>query len=73
VRARRRYEELFQKGVDKSLGQVADEQNRRDKDDSEREVAPLKPAADAVRLDSTALPLSEVVARIEAAVLAKLQ
>jgi cytidylate kinase len=72
VRARRRYEELFQKGVDKSLNQVQAEQNRRDKDDSEREVAPLKPADDAVRLDSTALPLSEVVARIEAAVRAKL-
>jgi cytidylate kinase len=72
VRARRRFEELFQKGVDKSLNQVQSEQSRRDKDDTEREVAPLKPADDAMRLDSTALPLSEVVARVEEAVRAKL-
>jgi len=68
VRARRRYEELFQKGVDKELGQVLEEQNHRDKEDSEREVAPLKPAADAVSLDSTKLELSEVVQRVEAMV-----
>ncbi len=73
VRARRRYEELFQKGVDKSLKDVQAEQNQRDKDDSEREVAPLKPADDAIRLDSTVLVLSEVVQRIEEAVVAKLQ
>lgn len=68
VRAKRRYEELFQKGHEKPVGEVLAEQNKRDKEDSEREVAPLKPAADAVQLDSTALPLSEVVHRIEALV-----
>jgi cytidylate kinase len=73
VRARRRFEELFQKGVDKTLGDVQAEQQKRDKDDSEREVAPLKPAEDAIHLDSTLLPLSEVVARAEAAVRAKMR
>ncbi len=68
VRARRRFEELFQRGHEKPVDQVLDEQNRRDKEDSEREVAPLKPAADAERLDSTELPLSDVVHRIEALV-----
>jgi cytidylate kinase len=68
VRARRRYEELFQKGLEKPVEQVLAEQTRRDREDSEREVAPLKPAADAVLLDSTGLPLSEVVHRIEALV-----
>jgi|JI10StandDraft_1071094.scaffolds.fasta_scaffold611272_2 cytidylate kinase len=65
IRARRRFEELFQKGTEKPIDQVLDEQNRRDREDSQREVAPLKPAADAVQMDSTELPLSEVVQRIE--------
>lgn len=68
VRATRRFEELFQKGHEKPVGEVLAEQNKRDKEDSEREVAPLKPADDAVQLDSTALPLSDVVHRIEALV-----
>lgn len=68
VRARRRYEELFQKGLEKPVDQVLAEQTHRDREDSQREVAPLKPAADAVQLDSTALALSEVVHRIEALV-----
>jgi CMP/dCMP kinase len=70
VRARRRYEEIFQKGDTKSLEAVKAEQEKRDKEDSEREMAPLKAADDAVRLDSTQLPISEVVRRIEEAVLA---
>lgn len=65
IRARRRFEELFQKGTEKPIDQVLDEQNRRDREDSQREVAPLKPAGDAVQMDSTELPLSEVVQRIE--------
>lgn len=65
IRARRRYEELFQKGVDSSLTDVLQDQTKRDKDDSSRAVAPLKAADDAVRLDSTSMPLSEVVTKIE--------
>lgn len=68
VRAKRRFEELFQKGTEKPVDQVLAEQNKRDKEDSERDVAPLKAAADAVQLDSTQLELSEVVRRIEAQV-----
>ena len=65
VRARRRYEELFQKGVDSSLEAVLADQTQRDKADSEREVAPLRAADDAVVLDSSQMPLSEVVQTIE--------
>lgn len=65
IRARRRYEELFQKGVESTLTEVLVDQTKRDKDDSSREVAPLKPADDAIKLDSTTLPLSEVVQTIE--------
>jgi CMP/dCMP kinase len=65
VRARRRYEELFQKGVESSLEQVLADQTQRDKDDSARAVAPLKAAEDAVRMDSSVTPLSEVVQTLE--------
>jgi cytidylate kinase len=65
VRARRRFEELFQKGVDSSLNEVLEDQQRRDLQDSTREVAPLKAASDAVRVDSSGLPISEVVHKIE--------
>ena len=65
VRARRRYEELFQKGSESTLDAVLADQTKRDRDDASRAVAPLKPAADAVRVDSSALPLSEVVQRLE--------
>lgn len=71
IRARRRYEELFQHNSEKPVDQVLADQNKRDKEDSEREVAPLKAADDAVKIDSTELPLSEVVHRIEALVFAK--
>ncbi len=71
VRATRRYEELFQKGHEKPVGEVLADQNKRDKEDSEREVAPLKAAPDAVKIDSTHLHLSEVVHQIETLVSAK--
>jgi cytidylate kinase len=65
IRARRRFEELFQRGTEKPLQDVLAQQNRRDKEDSEREVAPLKAAPDAVLMDSSEMPLSEVVQNIE--------
>ena len=65
VRARRRYEELFQKGVERSLEEVLADQNKRDRDDAERAVAPLKAADDALRLDASVLPMSDVVHRLE--------
>jgi CMP/dCMP kinase len=72
TRARRRYEELFQKGVDSSLPDVLADQTQRDKADSSREVAPLKPADDAEHVDSSSMPLSEVVQSLEKRVREKL-
>jgi CMP/dCMP kinase len=72
VRARRRYEELFQKGAERSLEEVLADQVKRDQDDSSRSVAPLKAAEDAIRVDSTELPLSEVVLRLENEIAARL-
>ena len=65
VRARRRYEELFRKGAESTLEAVLTDQTKRDRDDSSRAVAPLRPADDAVRVDTSGLPLSEVVQRLE--------
>ena len=73
VRARRRFEELFQKGVEKSLPAVLKEQTQRDREDSERETAPLKPADDAIQLDSSSMPLSDVVKKLEDTVRAALE
>lgn len=65
VRARRRYEENFKKGNEQPFSTVLQEQQKRDKEDSERDVAPLKPAADALHVDSSSLPLSDVVHLLE--------
>ncbi len=71
-RAQRRYAELQQKGDPSTLEQVLEDQRRRDKNDSEREVAPLKPAADARILDSSELDLAWVVAALAGEVEARL-
>ena len=64
-RGRRRYAELQQRGeINVSLEQTIQEMAERDKRDSERAHAPLRPAADAVRLDTTTLTLTEVVDRM---------
>ncbi len=72
VRARRRYEELFQKGAESTLDAVLADQTKRDRDDASRAVAPLKPADDAVRVDSSVLPLSEVVQQLERTIRARM-
>ncbi|AKQ65959.1 GTP-binding protein EngA [Myxococcus hansupus] len=72
VRARRRYEELFQKGVESSLEEVLADQMKRDRDDSARAVAPLKAAEDALHVDSSSTPLSEVVHGLESEILRRM-
>lgn len=66
VRARRRYLELQQKGIEQPYEEVLREMQDRDYRDSHRAVAPLKPAEDAVMLDTSALDLEQ---SIEAVVL----
>ncbi len=72
VRARRRFEELFQRGTESTLDAVLVEQEKRDHADISRPISPLRPADDAVRVDSTALPLSEVVRGLEATIRARM-
>lgn len=62
IRARRRYEELQAKnGSCPSLDAVSQDMIKRDQNDSTRQVAPLKPAEDAHRIDSTAMSIDQVV------------
>lgn len=65
VRARRRWQELSEKGVRSTVDELLAEQAARDERDRSRAVAPLRPAADAERIDTTNLPLSAVIDRLE--------
>ncbi|WP_311064000.1 (d)CMP kinase [Halomonas sp. DWK9] len=60
-RARRRYLQLQEAGVDASLSSLLKEIQARDARDTQRSVAPLKPADDAITLDTTRLSIPEVV------------
>ncbi|WP_110602850.1 MULTISPECIES: (d)CMP kinase [Salinicola] len=64
-RARRRLLQLQQAGEDARLSTLLEEIQARDARDMQRSVAPLKPAEDAVELDTTQLDIPEVVERIE--------
>jgi len=61
VRAMRRYQEVSAKGIKISLSEISETMKRRDEEDSTRDLAPLRPAEDAVQVDSTALGIDEVV------------
>ncbi|KMM81071.1 cytidylate kinase [Pseudomonas deceptionensis] len=63
-RARRRYLQLKAKGDDVSLTGLLDEIRARDERDTQRAIAPLKPAADAIQLDSTELSIEQVLEHI---------
>ncbi len=63
-RARRRFVELQGKGDPQRYEQVLEDQRRRDRNDSERALAPLKPAADARIFDTSGIPLDEVVEQL---------
>lgn len=63
-RASRRYKQLKDKGLDANLAALSLEIAERDRRDASRAVAPLKPADDAVIVDSTSMPIDTVVARV---------
>lgn len=64
VRAKRRYDELTQKGTVCDLNKIEQDIIERDERDMNREISPLKQAEDAVLLDSSSLTIDEVVAKI---------
>jgi CMP/dCMP kinase len=63
-RARRRVRQLQKKGLEINEQEVFDQIVKRDRDDSERSIAPLRPAPDAVHIDSTDMTVDEVVAKV---------
>jgi cytidylate kinase len=72
-RARRRHAELSAKGDPSSFDEVLADQRRRDRDDSEREIAPLRPADDAVVVDTSGTPLEAVVETLAREVLVRVR
>jgi cytidylate kinase len=60
-RAKRRYLENKNKGIDKEYAEVLSEMEQRDKNDSTRSLAPLKKADDAVLIDTTNMSAREVL------------
>lgn len=69
IRAKRRTAELLEKGQDVSYEQVLADIKQRDYNDMNRDVTPLRKAADAVEIDSTSQTIDEVVAKICAPIL----
>lgn len=65
-RAQRRYKQLKQKGIESNLSDLIAEISERDRRDSEREVAPLRPAEGALILDSTELGIDAVFEHVSA-------
>ena len=63
ARAHRRHSELTEKGLVVPFAEVLADQRRRDKDDTERTLAPLKAADDAIRVDTTGMELDAVIER----------
>ncbi len=64
TRAKRRYDELKEKGVDCSMEEISKDIRERDERDMTREIAPLRKAEDAVLVDSSDMTIPEVVDEI---------
>src|SRR5688572_21629691 len=63
-RARRRYNQLKDKGLDANLAALSLDIAERDRRDASRPIAPLKPADDALIVDSTSMTIDAVLARV---------
>ncbi len=63
-RARRRHKQLKEKGINANLARLSVDISERDRRDATRAVAPLRPAADAVEVDTTGMSIDEVVALV---------
>ena len=72
ARAERRYKQLNEKGIGVSLPDLLRDILKRDQRDQERAVSPLKPAEDAVILDTTGMSVGEVCDRVYAEFQARL-
>ena len=63
-RAKRRYKQLIEKGIDANLVQITKEIEARDRRDQERTTAPLKAAEDALYIDSSELSIEQVISEV---------
>ncbi|HAS48798.1 MAG TPA: (d)CMP kinase, partial [Gammaproteobacteria bacterium] len=63
-RAERRYKQLIGKGIDAILPALLRDLKERDRRDSERPISPLKPAEDAIVIDTTDLTIEQVVSQV---------
>ena len=68
VRSQRRYKELIDKSLKVDYSVVHREMLQRDQDDSSRAIAPLKPAADAVIINTTRMTIEDVVQEMAQAI-----
>ena len=66
VRAQRRHKQLKEKGIGSKIPDLINEISERDERDRNRRVAPLRPATDAIQLDSTSLGIENVFERVRA-------
>ena len=64
IRAKRRYNQLKEKGLDVNLPALHHAIEERDRRDRERSVSPLRPADDAVVVDTSSLTIEEVVSQV---------
>ena len=64
TRAKRRYDELKEKGVACNLDEIAADIQERDERDMTRDIAPLKKADDAILIDSSNMTIEEVTEAI---------
>ncbi len=63
-RAQRRYKQLKDKGIDANLSSLVEELRLRDDRDMNRKTAPLKPASDAIIIDTTTLDINQVTKEV---------
>jgi len=73
IRAERRYKQLKDKGNDVNLASLLNEISERDKRDSQRLVSPLKPADDAIIIDTSSLNVEQVLQEVTQLCCSKLQ
>jgi len=63
-RAQRRYKQLKEKGIDANLSALVEELRVRDERDMNRKTAPLKPASDAMIIDTSTLNIEQVTEKV---------
>ncbi len=72
ARAKRRFDELVAKGTDVKYEDILADVKQRDYNDSHRAIAPLRPAADSITIDTTEMTIEESLEAIMAAINSKL-